>query len=91
MGGGGGNPSFLMSCATRPPPPSQDATTRAMGLAREVVNRVQKLRKSSGLLVSDAVDVYAAVEPLPAAAFAAYLAEVRPAEEEKGGGHPSCD
>lgn len=28
------------------------------GLAREVINRVQKLRKTSKLVVSDAIDVY---------------------------------
>lgn len=28
------------------------------GLAREVVNRVQKLRKKAGLVASDIVDVY---------------------------------
>lgn len=74
LGGGGGRAPLPRNL---PPGCTQDATTRAMGLAREAVNRVQKLRKASGLLVSDAVDIYAAVEPLPAPAFAAFLAEVR--------------
>lgn len=30
----------------------------AAGLARELVNRVQKLRKSAGLVVTDAVHIY---------------------------------
>ena len=33
------------------------------GLAREVVNRVQKLRKKAGLVASDIVDVYLNAQP----------------------------
>ena len=39
----------------------EDAELRAMNLARETVNRVQKLRKATGLQFSDVVDVYVRV------------------------------
>jgi isoleucyl-tRNA synthetase len=47
---------------------TQDGALLAAGAAREVVNRVQKLRKASGLAVADAVDVWlAGAAPAPGA------------------------
>jgi isoleucyl-tRNA synthetase len=43
----------------------QDDTTRSLGCAREATNRVQKLRKKAGLDVSDVVNVFYEVTPLP--------------------------
>jgi len=45
--------SVLVALDTR-----QDQALLAEGLAREVINRVQKLRKAAGLLVQDEIEVY---------------------------------
>ena len=42
-----------------------DQTLQDEGLAREIVNRVQKLRKSTGLFVHDAIDIFYRVEGGP--------------------------
>ena len=52
----------------------QDETTRAMGIAREVVNRVQKLRKRAGLAVGEPVDAFISLAELSAEEFAAAAA-----------------
>lgn len=36
----------------------QEEGLAAAGLARELINRVQKLRKAAGLVVTDAVHIY---------------------------------
>jgi isoleucyl-tRNA synthetase len=43
----------------------QDDVTRSLGCAREATNRVQKLRKKAGLDVSDVVNIFYTVSPLP--------------------------
>lgn len=43
----------------------QDDVTRTLGCAREATNRVQKLRKKAGLDVSDVVNIFYTVTPLP--------------------------
>jgi len=62
----------------------QDEETRSLGCAREAVNRVQKLRKAAGLLVSDVVDVF--YEVRAASSAAAVAAAVADEDEDAGGG-----
>ncbi|BDA43238.1 Isoleucine-tRNA ligase, cytoplasmic [Coccomyxa sp. Obi] len=60
-----------------------DESLQEAGFAREVVNRVQKLRKKAGLVSTDAVDVYVGVTDASASpSFESLLAGVLDAQSE---------
>jgi isoleucyl-tRNA synthetase len=69
----------------------QDETTKGMGLAREVVNRIQKLRKSSGLVISDVVEIFISVSQLSEEEFKAeFKSDKKTDEEEEEGASSSA-
>jgi len=63
--------SFVVALDT-----TRDAALEQMGTAREVVNRVQKLRKAAGLQMEDAVEVFFEEEAGKTAVAAALAANV---------------
>lgn len=62
-----------------------DDTLRSMGAAREICNRVQRLRKRLGLLATDDVEAYYSVAALSAGEFAAWQAASSKADADEGG------
>lgn len=64
---------------------TQDDALRGMGAAREVVNRVQKLRKKLELNLSDSITIYYRASALSEAEFAAAAAAGDADEDDLGG------
>jgi len=59
-----------------------DDELRSEGLAREVINRVQKLRKKAGLLPTDPVEIFYTVSSIPSSSSTPADAAVTPATLE---------
>jgi isoleucyl-tRNA synthetase len=56
-----GNPTFACTCSDEASVLLNVETNeelRQMGMAREVVNRIQRLRKTSGISIDDQIEIY---------------------------------